>query len=113
MALTRPIFLAMAIVAGSASTVLADNSRLFTDVSEAVFQCVKETSSARQGTIYAPEGANSGTATTSSTLWTVVMNFAFSAESKSLAYTLVQKSWIVPTNAVWAGIGDMIAECRG
>ena len=97
----------------SAPALAAGESRAFADVTAEVFQCVKETSSSRQGTLYASTDDVSGTATTSSTLWIVVMEYAFSLETESLNYSMIRKSWVVPTDAVWSGIADMITECRG
>ena len=104
--------IAVAMVAATAGAALANETRVYSDVSDATFQCVRETSAARQGTHYEATGVGSGTATTSSTLWTVVMDYVFAAETQSLRYGLVHKSWIVPADAVWAGIEAMITECR-
>lgn len=114
MNLTKTAFVSLAVLSlASAQAMAAAQSRTFADVTSDVFQCVKETSASRQGTIYASTDGLNGTATTSSTLWIVVMEYAFSAETESLRYTMIRKSWVVPAQSVWSGIDEMITECRG
>ncbi len=108
----RHVPLLVLVFAVPASSALALDSHTYADVTPAVFACVKETSQTRQGTIYSEAGSDRGTATTASSLWTVVMDYVFSPESGDLQYWLRRKTWIVPTGAVWNGIADMIAECR-
>jgi hypothetical protein len=84
MKLTKTAFVSLAVLSlASAPAMAAAQSRSFADVTSDVFQCVKETSASRQGTIYASTDGINGTATTSSTLWIVVMEYAFSAETES------------------------------
>ena len=110
---TKIVFVSLALVSLAPATAhAAPQSRTFTDVTADVFQCVRETSASRQGTIYVSTDGLNGTATTSSTLWIVVMEYAFSPQTESLRYTMVRKSWVVPAGSVWSGIDEMISECH-
>ena len=114
MKFTRTAFASLALLSlVAAPAFAAAKSRTFADVTADVFQCIKETSANRQGTIYSSTDGTNGTATTSSSLWIVVMEYTFSPETQSLRYSMIRKSWVVPASAVWSGIEDMIAECRG
>ena len=81
-------------------------------VTEQIFECVKTTSNEQHGTVYDPATGNSGTATTSTSTYTVKLNFTFDPGTGDLTYTIVHKTWIVPTSAIWTGIGDTINGCR-
>lgn len=109
---TSRIALSAILAAAPASEAFAAESRTFNNVTPAVFDCVKRTSEAQQGTVYVETEANRGTATTSSTLWTVVMDYVFTPDTGDLEYELVRKTWIVPADTIWSGIADTIAGCR-
>ncbi|MCC6735458.1 MAG: hypothetical protein IT534_04950 [Bauldia sp.] len=103
---------ALALGASATGAAAASAPRTFRDVTPAIFECVKATSEAQHGTIYDSADGLTGTATTSSSLYTVRMSFAFDPAAGSLAYTLVSKSLIVPASAVWSGIETALTGCR-
>lgn len=108
----RTSLLALLVAAPASQAAAAPDSRVYSDVSPGVFACVKDTSFSQQGTIYVEAEDGHGTATTTSSLWSVVMDYAFTPETRNLEYWLVRKTWIVPADAIWSGIADMIATCR-
>jgi hypothetical protein len=89
----------------------AQESRTFPGVTPAVFECMRSKSEARDGTVYEPRDANRGTATTSSPLWSIVIDFVFEPATGDLHYTVVRKTFLIPVQAVWDGIVNLIAEC--
>ena len=91
--------------------VSAAEVRTFGGVTPAIFECIKTTSEAANGTIYEPRNADRGTATTTSAIWAVVLDYVFDLAAGEIAYTLVHKTWIVPLSPVWQGIEDYIAGC--
>lgn len=86
--------------------------KAFNGVTPAIFSCLKATSGQQHGTKYAPPDGNQGTATTETSMYSVVLGFNFDPSSGVLTYTLIKKSWIVPINEVWNGIADTINSCR-
>jgi hypothetical protein len=112
--LRRPsagVVAALALTAGATGAAAAD-MRTYQGVTQASFDCVKSTSEIEHGTVYESADGRSGTATTTSSLYTVRMSFQFDPAAGSLAYTLVGKSFIVPASAVWSGIETAITGCR-
>jgi hypothetical protein len=81
-------------------------------VAPAIFSCVKTETQQQHGTNYVPKDANKGTATSSTPMYSVVLDFDFNPASGDLTYTLIGKSWIVPISEVWSGIGDTTNTCR-
>lgn len=81
-------------------------------VNSAIFGCVKEMSEKAHGTVYAPAGANAGTATTTEPA-TVVMTFAFDPAEMTLTYVLTSKPWWLLESTIWSGVADTINGCRG
>jgi hypothetical protein len=104
--------LAAVVATGSATVAAAADGRAYDAVTPAIFECVKTTSSAEHGTVYESADGLSGTAVTSSSLYSVRLDFVFDPAAGSLAYTLLSKSFIVPTSAVWSGIEAALAGCR-
>lgn len=88
------------------------DSKTFHGVTQAVFDCVKATSQKEHGTKYDPPNANQGIATTEGIGWTVTLSFNFDPTSQDLLYTIVYKTWIVPTSSIWDGLSDTINGCR-
>jgi hypothetical protein len=43
----------------------------------------------------------------------VVLGFDFNPSTGDLTYALIKKSWIMPIESVWSGIGNEINSCRG
>lgn len=88
------------------------SSKTFYGVTQALFDCVKTTSTQQHGTVYTPANGDVGTSMTTGTGWSVGMTFNFDPSSGNLAYTITQKTWIVPESSVWSGISDTINGCR-
>ncbi|WP_299222394.1 hypothetical protein [uncultured Aquimarina sp.] len=89
------------------------DSKTFNGVSTSTWECVKETSLKEHGTIYAPPGANKGTAKTSTIVGDVVLDFDFDPTKESVAYTIVKKPVLAPKSQIWSGIQDTINGCSG
>ncbi len=88
------------------------DSKTFTGITQAIFECVKSKSHQAHGTNYVPPNANKGTATTKGEGWEVQLGFELDTSSGDLSYTLLHKTWIVPEKSVWSGISSTIDECR-
>lgn len=86
-------------------------SKTFENVTPAIWECVKATSLKEHGTIYAPPGANQGTATTKSIVGDVVLNFTFNPTNNTVDYTITKKPGIVSENQIWSGISSTIKGC--
>lgn len=113
---TRWVVLSAAIVGAavvSAGGARAADSQTFHGVTAAMFDCIKATSIAEHGTVYAPANAIAGSATTSSSLWQVVVDFALDPATGDLTYTLVRKTWIVPAGTMWDGLAATVRGCGG
>ena len=85
--------------------------KVFYDVTSEIFACVKTKSKDEHGTVYDPPNGNSGTATTTTSLYFVELGFNFDPQSGDLTYTLIKKSWLVPISEVWNGIAKTIDTC--
>ncbi|GAB5525484.1 MAG: hypothetical protein Roseis2KO_33560 [Roseivirga sp.] len=86
-------------------------SRTFGGVTTAVWQCLKTTSEKEHGTIYAPAGADQGTATTDTVVGTVELSYNYDAQKDSVTYKVVKKPFIVSDSQIWNGIQDTIDHC--
>jgi hypothetical protein len=86
-------------------------TRSFGSVTAAVWSCVKSTSLSEHGTVYAPEGSNVGTATTSTVVGQVVLGFNYDPVKDTVTYTIQQKPFIVSDDQIWNGIQDTIDHC--
>jgi hypothetical protein len=87
------------------------NSKTFGGVSPSTWECVKTTSLKEHGTIYAPAGADKGTATTSTIVGDVVVGFDYNAAKDTVIYTIVKKPFLAPKDSIWSGIQDTITAC--
>ncbi|CAN5115298.1 hypothetical protein BH09BAC6_BH09BAC6_07610 [soil metagenome] len=87
-------------------------TKTFNGVTPAIWECVKTTSLQEHGTIYAPAGATKGTATTSTIVGDVVLNFDFESSAGTVTYTIVKKPFIVGESTIWDGIQDTIDSCN-
>lgn len=86
--------------------------KIFHGVTPQIFSCLKAKSVAEHGTKYSPPDGNKGESITSGSMWEVKLGFDFVPSSGDLTYTLISKSWIVPLDQVWDGIGSTINSCR-
>lgn len=88
-------------------------AQVFQNVGRDTWDCVKATTQSGNGTVYAPPGADQGTATTGTLVGTVVLGFRFDPGARTVSYTVEQKPWLVPVSAIWSGIQQVIDGCRG
>jgi hypothetical protein len=102
---------ALQFAAGAATAQEAPETRTFAGLTPEIFECLKSRSEARDGTVYEPRDADAGRATTSSLLWQVVIDYVFTPATGELQYTLVSKTRIIPIDAIWNGIDNLIAAC--
>ncbi len=93
------------------ATAWAADTRTFHNVTRAIYECTKDIGEARHNTIYEPRDGDDGTATTSSFFWKLVVYYRFDPATGDLYHEIRERSWIIPVDRVWAGIGDQIAEC--
>jgi hypothetical protein len=90
------------------------NSKIYGGVSPAVWDCVKLTSLKDHGTIYAPEGANQGTATTVvPVIGTITLSFDYDILKDTATYAIISKPFLVSSDQIWNGIQDTIDGCSG
>ena len=85
--------------------------RSFGNVTPAIWECVKTTSYKEHGTVYAPPGATKGTATTSTFVGEVVLDFDYEESKDTVSYTIVKKPFVVSDDQIWNGIQETIDHC--
>ena len=88
-------------------------TRSFSGVTQAVWECVKTTSYQKHGTNYVPADGNQGTATTSTGVGEIVLNFDYNPTNETVTYTIVQKPMIITDGEIWMGIQETIDGCQG
>jgi hypothetical protein len=86
-------------------------SKTFKNVTPVIWECVKATSLKEHGTVYAPPGANSGTATTDTIVGVVLLNFIYNPDTNNVDYTIVKKPLLASENQIWDGIQSTINGC--
>ena len=89
----------------------AGETRTFTGITPEIYECTKRVGEARHGTVYQPRYGNHGVSTASSFLWTIAIAYTFVPETGELHHEILQRSWIIPVEAVWHGITEQILEC--
>ncbi len=88
-------------------------SKMFENISPAVFACIRATSLQQHAAVYAPEGGNAGTvSTTVPLIGKIVLAFDYDPDACTLTYTIDKKPFIVAENQIWDGIGETIKGCR-
>lgn len=88
-------------------------TRSFGGVTPAIWECVKTTSFQQHGTKYVPADGNQGTATTSTPIGEVVLNFDCDPTRDTVTYTIVKKPFLVSENQIWSGIQETVDGCPG
>jgi|EP01037_Dinobryon_pediforme_P009390 hypothetical protein len=83
----------------------------FHGITPSIWECVKTTSFEQHGTVYAPPGAASGTATTDTIVGQVALTYAYDAASNTVNYTIIKKPFIVGESTIWEGIQDTVDGC--
>ncbi len=88
-------------------------SKTFEQVTTAIFACIQASSLAQHGAVYAPQGADKGTvSTTVPLIGKVVLAFDFDPDNCTITYTIDKKPFIVAEHQIWAGVADTIQGCR-
>lgn len=88
------------------------DERTFDGVSEEVWERVKAIARIRFGTTFDPEASASGTATTTTAIGEVVMDFALDPEAEQITYVLRRKPLLILSGQIWSGLAETIAQCR-
>ena len=95
----------------------AGSSKTYTNITPAMFDCVKKNSHDEHGTLYDPADGNTGTATTVVkillTKHVIVLSFDFEPSTSTLSYVIVQEPTVVTDDEIWDGICKTIKECGG
>lgn len=89
------------------------DSRTYTDVTQAIFDCVKTKSKTDHGTVYDPPNGNTGTATTQTTVGEVKLSFDLDLSAKTLKYVILEEPGAVFNFEIWDGICGAIKFCGG
>lgn len=89
-------------------------TKIYGGVTAAIWECVKTTSLKDHGTVYAPDGANKGTATTNvPVIGTIELGFDYDSVKDTVSYNIIKKPFLVSANQIWDGIQDTIDGCSG
>ena len=87
------------------------DARIFDNVTEAIFQCLKQTSAEKLGTVYVPPEACQGTATTQTIVGEIVMRFDLDQPNNRLTYEIQKKPVMVSAKQIWENIEAAINAC--
>jgi hypothetical protein len=87
------------------------STKTYSDVTQAVWDCMKASSIKDRNTAYDPPDANQGTATTDTAVGTVVLEFSFDPAAATVEYTIKSKPILVLESEVWNGIQNSVASC--
>lgn len=88
------------------------DTKVYHNVTQEIFDCVKKKSAEEHGTVYDPPDADKGTSTTDSIVGKVVLEFDLNTETGDLTYTLTKKPVLAPEHEIWNGIEQAINNCR-
>jgi hypothetical protein len=90
------------------------NTNIYGGITAAIWDCVKTTSFNDHGTVYAPAGADKGTATTVvPVIGTIELGFNYDAVKDTVTYNIIKKPFLVSASQIWDGIQDTINGCSG
>jgi hypothetical protein len=96
----------------AAAPVVAD-SKTFSGITPAVFECVKATSKKEHNTNYISADGNKGQAVTKVFLiGTVTLDFDLDPAASAIKYTIKSKPDIVRASKIWDGTQDTIDRCK-
>jgi hypothetical protein len=85
--------------------------KTFDNITEAVFQCLKQTSAKKLGTVYVPPEAHQGVATTQTVVGEIVMRFDLDSSNQKLTYEIEKKPAFVSAQQIWENIEAAITRC--
>lgn len=86
--------------------------KIFDNITEAIFHCLKQTSSEKLGTVYVPPEAYQGIATTQTIVGEIVLRFDLDQPNKKLAYEIQKKPVVVSAKQIWESIEAAIIACN-
>ncbi len=87
-------------------------TRTFNGVTAEIWEKVKDVGRSRYGTVFDPPQGDSGTATTTTPVGTVVLGFDFDRQATRITYTLRNKPLFLPSGTLWTGLAETIVRCR-
>ena len=90
---------------------IMSDCKTYNNVTQAIFDCMKQTSGVQHGTVYDPATGTKGTATTSTAVGKVVLSFDLNTAANSITYCVVSKPWIVTDDEIFNGIAGSISSC--
>ena len=85
--------------------------KTFDNITEAIFQCLKQTSAKKLGTVYLPPDACQGIATTQTIVGEIVVRFDLDQPSNRLTYEIQKKPVMVSAKQIWENIEAAISAC--
>lgn len=88
------------------------DSRTYEDVSSDVWERVKTIARDRFGTTFDPETSPAGTATTTTPIGDVVIDYALDPDAEQITYTLRRKPMLILSGQIWSGLEETIDRCR-
>lgn len=103
----------VALAQPAAAAPVAADSKTFSGVTPAVFECVKGTSKKEHNTDYISADSNKGEAVTKVFLiGTVTLDFDLDPAASTIKYTIKSKPDIVSVSKIWDGTQDTIDRCK-
>lgn len=88
------------------------DSKTFDGVSPEVWEKVKAIARDRFGTVFVPEASTCGTATTTTPIGPVVLDYEHDPDARQITYTLRKKPMLVLSGQIWNGLAETIEECK-
>lgn len=103
----------VALAQPAAATPVVGDSKTFSGVTPAVFECVKATSKKEHNTDYISANGNKGEAVTKvSLIGTVTLGFNLDPAASAIKYTIKSKPNIVGASKIWDGTQETIDRCK-
>ena len=87
-------------------------SRTFEGVSVATWERMRAGGRDNHGTVFEEASDSRGTATTSTPVGTIVLEYAFDPIAEQITYTIVRKPMLAASSLIWGGIAATLERCR-
>ena len=87
-------------------------SRTFEGVSAATWERMQAAGRDNHGTVFEEASDSRGTATTSTPVGTIVLDYAFDPADEQITYTIVKKPMLAASSLIWGGIAATLERCR-
>ncbi len=88
------------------------DTKTFSGVSAEVWEKVKTIASERYGTVFDPVASESGTATTTTPIGNIVVDFIRDPAADQMTYILRHKPFFIMSGQIWSGLAEAIERCR-